>query len=145
MYVPLTFPKVSRINIHKKGFVSDQRLNLSFKVFLFIKKCSNSRSSSSLNPEALGGHWFESGGKSRKAMESEEVKQESLKAEPAMEIDFKSEVDNDDNYTFQHDLAKSCANIEANLGKSVMDEKEAIGPRDVASNLQQFKQELEEK
>ena len=72
-------------------------------------------------------------------MEAEKVKQELVKPEPAMNMDFKSEIE-DDFYTFQHDLAQGYANIEANPDKFVLAEKEAVGPKDVVLNLQDFKQ-----
>ena len=72
-------------------------------------------------------------------MEPEKVKQESVKPEPAMKMDFKSEMD-DDFYTFQHDLAPNYANIEAKPDKFAIAEKAAVGSKDVASNLQELKQ-----
>jgi len=74
-----------------------------------------------------------------KAMESEKGKQVSVKPEPAMKMDFKSEMD-DDFYTFQHDLAQCYANIEAKPDKFVIAEKAAVGSKDVALNLEEFKQ-----
>ena len=74
-----------------------------------------------------------------KTMEAEKVKQELVKPEPAMNMDFKSEIE-DDFYTFQHDLSQGYANIEANTDKFVLVKKEAVGPEDVVLNLQDFKQ-----